>query len=373
MSDHLPQHSPHSSPRGSVSGPSSSSIGVMDAGQTQAQMQALFNQVQLLTAQLAAQQQQQQQATPSMSLSSPAVASPRPSSLKGPTTPEFNGINVRPTDIDDWLMSLEQVFAFYGVRDFPDDAARVKHATLFFRSHALRWWNTLAHPAGVMTSWNTFMTTVRERYRPLQASAAARERLDSLKQRGAMSAYCDLFLKELTPVIAEMDAGTQVHAFVRGITNATVQEKVREKEPKSLHEAMDIAVRADARRTGHQSYPSRPYSYAPATGSSMPATSHVPMDVNAVQGDYDNDYDNDNNDRNDNDRTPAIEALVEKLVEARLAALHQPASSSQGQVGRGRSGGGRFSAEKERLYNEGKCFRCKKPGHRSRDCKADFQ
>ena len=55
-----------------------------------------------------------------------------------------------------------------------------------------------------------------------------------------------------------MSASDQIFNFVTGLSSVAVANKVREKEPKSLHEAMDIAVRAEvflgagrASGTGH--------------------------------------------------------------------------------------------------------------------------
>ena len=128
------------------------------------------------------------------------------------------------------------------------------------------------------------MERLRERYRPMQAAVVARERLRRLKQTGSVSAYADVFQKELTP-IKDMSASDQVFNFVSGLSNVAVANKVREKEPKSLHEAMDIAVRAEvflaAGRFGHHGFAS---AEVRAANSATSRAASVPMDLNALVG-----------------------------------------------------------------------------------------
>ena len=133
-------------------------------------------------------------------------------------------------------------------------------------------------------SWERFVERLHERYRPLQAAAVARERLRRLRQTGTVSAYADVFQKELTP-IKDMSAGDQIFNFVSGLSSGAVASRVREKDPKSLHEAMDIAVRAEvflgaSRHTSHgTSYGGNFARHAQASSS----TGAAPMDVNALE------------------------------------------------------------------------------------------
>ena len=52
-----------------------------------------------------------------------------------------------------------------------------------------------------------------------------------------------------------------------------------------------------------------------------------------------------------------------EIIEQRVAALYTKASSSGASKGKSP-----FTAEKAKLYDEGKCFHCKEKGHKAKDC-----
>jgi hypothetical protein len=164
-----------------------------------------------------------------------------------------------------------------------------------------------------------------------------------------------------------------------------VANKVREKEPKSLHEAMDIAVRAEvflaAGRFG-QSHAG--HFGGRSAASSQAAGAGVPMDVNALaQADEPFDlYDRQEADHGglssderrqaaDTDLSPTLLAKMEAMVQHRVAALLQGKEHSgpaRGPGGRGDRIPGLKASDIEKLRAEGRCFRCKQKGHSKRDC-----
>jgi len=207
----------------------------------------------------------------------------------------------------------------------------------------------------------------------MQAAVVARERLRRLKQTGTVSAFADVFQKELTP-IKDMSANDQIFNFVSGLSSVAVANKVREKEPKTLHEAMDIAVRAEvflfAGRFGHsQSH----YGGRGAATSNSSAAASIPMDVNALQAHAENDEpDASERGAGDFDNAPsdlsaALMAKVEAMVQHRVAAM------MQGKGGINFNGAndrvpGLQASDIAKLRAEGRCFRCKQKGHSKRDC-----
>ena len=292
---------------------------------------------------------------------------------KGPTPPEFHGTKTGGYEIDSWVRDMRVQFTFYGARVFPDDAAKVRHAAMFLKGRAAEWWDAEDKSSGVESSWERFVERLRERYRPMQAAVVARERLRRLKQTGSVSAYADVFQKELTP-IKDMSASDQIFNFVTGLSSVAVANKVREKEPKSLHEAMDIAVRAEVFLAAGR-FGQGPVGFGNrGAAASQSTAASVPMDVNALgqeEEEFDSfdagDADGSRQQPADADLPPALLAKMEAMVQHRVAAL-----LGQGKEYPRGGGGDRVPGLKasdiERLRAEGRCFRCKQKGHSKRDC-----
>ncbi len=51
---------------------------------------------------------------------------------KPPSTPEFSGAHLKGYEVDAWLREMRKQFDHYGDSVFPDGAAMVRHAALFF-------------------------------------------------------------------------------------------------------------------------------------------------------------------------------------------------------------------------------------------------
>lgn len=327
-----------------------------------------------------AQQQPQQQ--------SQSLPSHQGSRIKPPPMVKFTG-SVGP-EVDNFIRDLKIQYDVYGPREFPehDMHSRLRFAGAYMSGTAADWWEQ--EDKSAILSWDMFVERLHSRFRPLQAVDNARHRLRNLKQRGHVSGYCSQFLAILAH-IPDSSPAQQVFDFLEGLTSEDAKSRIRQAKTKTVREAMDLAVSMEAHshqsRAGSGGFQYRGGFRPSGQSSASSSSSSVPMDINAVHADVDayesGSYDSAGAADGHADRAQSIEAIVEKLVEARLAALHQPASSSgssQGHNNRGRGndsgryGGNKFSAEKERLYNEGKCFKCKKPGHQSRQCpQKDFQ
>jgi len=375
MSAHGTQSSPLASPGAAASPSSSSSPSPVDVTAVlalNAQMQAagaeLQKKVQALEAEKAALLAQRNGAA----ASSASGSSGSHSHPKGPTPPEFHGTKTGGYEIDAWVRDMRVQFSFYGARVFPDDTAKVRHAAMFLKGRAAEWWDAEDKSTGVENSWDLFVERLRERYRPMQAAVVARERLRRLKQTGTVSAFADVFQKELTP-IKDMSASDQIFNFVSGLSSVAVANKVREKEPKTLHEAMDIAVRAEvflsAGRFGHvgQSH----FGGRATSSTSVP----VPMDVNALQAQAEIEESQESAERHaasDSDNaqselSASLMAKVEAMVQHRVAAMMQGKSGINFNGANDRVPGLKAS-DIEKLRAEGRCFRCKQKGHSKRDC-----
>ena len=327
--------------------------------------------------QLEAQLLQAQRASqaPSSSLSR-SSNSGRP---RGPDAPEFNGAHIKGFEVDSWVREMKKQFAFYGPIEFPTDAAKVRHAAFFLKGAAAEWWDTVdkrdANGNDITADWEAFVARLRERYRPLQASAIARQRIDALRQKGPVSAYCDLFQKELTPITTMSDED-QVFFFVKGLASQAVQAKVREKDPVTLHDAMDIAVRAEVYQgKGQIAFGYRSY------GSS------APMDVNAVEGEVD-ESESESREMSPQQMLAAMEKMfVAAINQQKPAATSSNAKSSSGSSSsKSRSGSGHSGRRNNRIpglkFEQGeidalkranRCFKCKEVGHMKGECQNEVK
>jgi hypothetical protein len=227
MSAHGTQSSPLASPGAATSPNSSSSPAPVDVAAVlalNAQMQAagaeLQKKVQALEAEKAALLAQRNGAA----ASSASGSSANHAHPKGPTPPEFHGTKTGGYEIDAWVRDMRVQFSFYGARVFPDDTAKVRHAAMFLKGRAAEWWDAEDKSTGVENSWDLFVERLRERYRPMQAAVVARERLRRLKQTGTVSAFADVFQKELTP-IKDMSASDQIFNFVSGLSSVVSPTK----------------------------------------------------------------------------------------------------------------------------------------------------
>ena len=320
-------------------------------------------------ANLLAQQQALRSAAASSSSSSSGPAQ-KTGFPKGPTPPEFNGAKTGGFEIDSWVRDMKTQFMFYGASVFPDDAAKVRHAAMFLKGRAAEWWESEDKSTGVHLDWSRFVERLHERYRPMQAAVVARERLRRLKQTGHVSAYADLFQKELTP-ITDMAPSDQVFNFVSGLSNPAVANKVREKEPQTLHAAMDIAVRAEAFLAPNRHNTGGFHGSSRQGGGVSANHGSVPMDLNMF--DMSDDQGDDHVDQTSAQGINPTEAgfaslltKMEEMVQHRVNAMMQ-SSSFKKNPSNDRVPGLKTS-DIDRLRAEGRCFRCKQKGHNKSEC-----
>jgi hypothetical protein len=116
----------------------------------------------------------------------------------------------------------------------------------------------------------------------MQASTVARLKLANLKQTGSVSAYATLFQKELTP-IKDMSPADQVFFFRQGL-KPHIAQRVLEKNPATLHAAMDIAVMADVQGRSASSYQSSGHrSHGGHSSHRVPQSGPVEMDISVAR------------------------------------------------------------------------------------------
>jgi hypothetical protein len=346
-----PQPSPQGSPRGSFSAPDPHT----ELAQLKTQMAQLYAAMQQQFAQQAAQQ--------SASVAAPVSSSSAPRLPKIRSPPSYAGAGGNA--VEDWLVAMQQQFAYYGAQ-FPSDDARVMFAVGYLDGPALQWWTHVAaeqRPA----SWDEFAALLRDRYRPVQAAMLARQRIGKLRMgpHHHVNAYTAVFQTTLTP-IGDMGAADQVHHYVNGL-QPHLAGKVWERHPKTLKEAIDYAVSAEAMGNfGRAAMPSRggfgnhgrPY----GGGASASPSGHVPMDINSVESFLPEDV---------TVQTPGVDF---GSLQAKMESMQQTINALQqhGKCSGHRRNGDRLAGIKPEVIaarlKAGTCLKCGGEGHMKNEC-----
>jgi Ty3 transposon capsid-like protein len=317
---------------------------------------------------------------------------PSPSTrVKIPIAPQFKG--EVGFGVDTWIRRLTKQFDYYGASSFPNDEMRIRFAVMYLEGSAMDWWDKIpaAEKSTMLVSWSKFVEALYSRFRPMQAAMLARARLSNLKQTGAVAAYVTLFLRELTP-IDDMSTADQIFYFRAGL-KSHIAQRVLEKLPKTLHEAMDIAVLADAhtnKMNGPQyNYSSSnrgasAYTTAPRSSSSHAAANSNDMDISNV-----NDHSLDDvrppvfheDDSASSSSVAAVDMtrelnrmkteLKKYQTQAAISAIGSSSSSSSAaQSGRVP---GLSKEDFDYCFTNRLCLKCKKPGHRAAECRSKYQ
>jgi hypothetical protein len=336
-----------------------------------------------LTAQLAA-------ASRAAAAAQAAAVVPKVLRVKAPPITPFTGTGGNlGAVVDTWLEDLQQTFEYYGPTDFPDDATKLRLATTYLRSGARTWWanaskQTDAHGHPAITTWADFVAALHRRYRPALPAELARRKLKDLKQRGNVNSYAGLF-QQLLAYIPNKSEEDALFDFRCGLDKA-IAARVAEKDPKTLDEAIMIAVQAElyVGRNAGAGYSSFGNRNAPPTNHS--SSSSAPMDLNNVNAEFE--HDDTNSDPSDHvhaesSAAPAhtdhlLAAVLSKFesLETRLNALSSSRSapkSSGAPKAKSSSAPSKAptkltDAERDRCHRENRCLRCREKGHWGNEC-----
>lgn len=299
--------------------------------------------------------------------------------VKVPAVPQFKGeIGY---SVDGWLRRLVKHFDFYGAVSFPNDESKIKFAVMFLEGAAMDWWDglTAADKSRIIT-WELFIETLYSRFRPIQAATVARMRLGSLKQTGGVSAYINLFQRELTP-IRDMSVADQMHYFRQGL-KPLIAQRVLEKLPKTLHEAMDMAILADAHFSKSGAHAPQYFQYNRGGGSSSraaPTSSSSDMDltnINNVSGEEEVKFHMEEDSPSPpNDMMREFNRMKGELkkyqAQAAISALGSAAAASSSSVAKSRVPVSK--EEFDHCWKNRLCLNCKKPNHRASECRGTYK
>eukprot|EP00742_Colponemidia_sp_Colp-10_P011706 GILJ01013045.1.p1 GENE.GILJ01013045.1~~GILJ01013045.1.p1 ORF type:complete len:278 (-),score=40.37 GILJ01013045.1:1722-2555(-) len=177
-------------------------------------------------------------------LVSQRVVSPLSSFIKPPKPECFNGKRDASL-VENWLFTLRQYLEI----TLPDNRDMwVTVATTYLRDAALVWWRVLSSDphrlAHVQSSFDSFCSEVRSHFIPSSAVKLARDELAALRQTKTVQEYANAF-QSICLQIPGISVDEQVDRFVRGLKERTRLE-VELREPKTLEEAVVVAVRYDS-------------------------------------------------------------------------------------------------------------------------------
>jgi hypothetical protein len=307
--------------------------------------------------------------------------------VKIPIAPQFKG--EVGFGVDTWIRRITKQFDYYGASQFPDAESRIRFAVMYLEGSAMDWWDKIpsAEKSTISSTWDNFVAALYSRFRPMQAAMIARTRLSNLKQTGSVAAYINLFQREQTP-IDDMSMADQIFYF-RGGLKSQIALRVLEKSPKTLHEAMDIAVLADAQTSKNLMNHVPQYNYSSTgrnagTGHSAPRThaaSSNDMDLSNINHDGQDDVkppvfheEDSSSSSSNNEMMREFNRMKNEIkkyqTQAEISAIAGSSSSSSS------AQPGRVHVSKEEFdycFANRLCLKCKKPNHRAVDCRSKYQ
>lgn len=306
--------------------------------QQQAMLQ-LQQQLQLLQQQAKAQQEFTQKSIESVvsSIQQPPKAFTSAAKAAKPST--FTG-HIR-ASAELWLFEVQ---SYLDISRVPFEE-RVQLVGSYLKESAGLWYKYVYEESitiGSPLTWEEFRSKFLARFRPIESGKTARVALASLRQTHSVQQYCSLFQQyvTLTPDMAETD---KVFAFQNGL-KPNIAREVDVRDPQNLTQAMNFAIRADARNSLLFRN-----SYAANNNNKMVGSRPIPMEVDNVN------FEQPEDDYSYSNELPALNATyVQRSSESRSSQPKRVELSA---------------ADRERCMKERRCFNCKKVGHSSRQCR----
>lgn len=276
-------------------------------------------------------------------------SSVRVSHTKPALPDKFNGSDRTPTVVN-WLLAVKRYLRV--TKTTEND--RIDVATTFLSGTALDWWNGVERTEGESVyrwKWEEFELRCRRRFQGENESQLALHRLLKWKQTGSISVYLSGFQSLVQQIPLELlPEPARVFVFTEGLTNE-LQKSVKLLQPGTLDEAIGVAQRASvAFQPVGQFTPSnrRPFNRQPSTMARSSSQLY-----RAATGSRFSPL--------------AIENIEEESEQTvRNTALSQ--LEEGGQTSEGECSCSALTAEQRRLFQENKCFSCRRVGHRSRWC-----
>jgi hypothetical protein len=304
--------------------------------------------------------------------------------LKAPKLAMFTGYTSGFNQVDIWLRNVKKHFDHYGIQEFPDDETKIQFAVMYLDGPALEWWDSLVAGEEV-TTYEEFVRHLHERYRPRLAANVARQLLSEVRQTGSVQSLCHK-MQSLFAHIPTMHEDDKIFNFKKAL-HPQLAGKVAEKEPASLHEAMNIAAQAEpyvhvgksSSKMGAQHFGKGGY-YGGRNGAaaSSSSSSAVPMEVNHIGSESElgseKEFSSSGPVEEVSNEPHQLLAMMQELKaqQQSLAAVFQKRGADQRKSGNNKVPG-ITKEEFERCRKDGLCLKCKQAGHLARDCNKPVQ
>ena len=155
--------------------------------------------------------------------------------LEPPKPDTFDGKNV-----DTFLFSIENAFQYYQV----EGRNKIQTAVNYFRYASLNWFRYVSIHHNINDlSWTEFKAMMIRQFKTANDERIIRNKLNSLRQFSGVAKYNDIF-NSLIIQLPTMDEATKVDFYCRSL-KTNVQLQVAIKEPATLEEAQQVALRVD--------------------------------------------------------------------------------------------------------------------------------
>ena len=125
-----------------------------------------------------------------------------------------------------------------------DDATKLNYGTMNLKGRAQKWMKSLAVLRKKPQTWNDFKTAIIAQYQDPNVADTARLRLEKLRQVGSVIVYNEKFLDLMVDIGDSMSEFDQVWNYKKGL-KPQQHMQVDLQKPKSLAEAMELAVKVD--------------------------------------------------------------------------------------------------------------------------------
>lgn len=256
--------------------------------------------------------------------------------LKPPKPKPYTGA----VDAVECLNFLENQREYFELVEL-NPALWVKFTAVNLEGDAKSWWRDSG--LSDISSWQEFTEAFTDYFTPPAAATAARQSLDKIKQgRSTVAEYTTKF-RRLLRLLPKLDTESAIHLYTKGLEPTTSKE-VRLRQPETLSQAIKQATIVHGIL-----HPTEPTGLGTSDHSST-ASTPTPMDLDALQ------------------------VLISNLTS--LHALNgnpnynRSNHQNNNRTSQNRSRLGKLSdQERERLRLTGGCYRCRRPGHISRDCR----
>jgi FtsZ-binding cell division protein ZapB len=263
-----------------------------------------------------------------------------------PRKPEaFHGN--RSEDVEGFLVTLERYLRLSAV----PTARWVDFSASFLRHQADKWFrvqlSTHGENSQFATHYQTFKTEFLKQFKPVNAVLTARDKISKLKQTTSAIAYTHQFLS-LKLEIPDMSDAEARDRYMRGL-KPKVNTKVRLENKNTLNEMIQVAQRYDEAV------------FSSRQASTSTTKDPNAMDIDALDMDDSESSDEEEDEDEDKNALNMIAKNKKRFIRPRFKKSFRPKTKA-------RNESTTTHQTKAQCLAQGLCFKCKKAGHRIRDC-----